>query len=75
MRPCLIELLWLDHKPVSPNSSVWDHTQNSYVLGQNTIDRAQPSQIQVRMRETYIVDRRYQLAVLVRFDCTTNRIP
>ena len=22
------------------------------------------------MRETYIVDRRYQLAVLVRFDCT-----
>ena len=43
--------------------------------GQNTLDRAQPSQIQVRMRETYIVDRRYQLEVLVRFDCMTNRIP
>ena len=44
-------------------------------LGQNTLDRAQPSQIQVTMRETYIVDKRYQLAVLVRYDCTTNRIP
>jgi hypothetical protein len=27
------------------------------------------------MRETYLVDRRYLFAVLVRFDCMTNTIP
>jgi hypothetical protein len=74
LRPCLIELTWLENKPVSLNYLVQGGTQ-SFSLGQNTHDRAQPSQMQVRMRETYLVDRRYFLTVLVRFDCMTNNIP
>ena len=72
LRPFLIEQMWLENKPVSLNF-YFKTVPKLFTSGKNTLDRAQPSQIQVRMRETYIVDRRYQLAVLVRFDCTTNR--
>ena len=36
LRPCLIELMWLEHKPVSLNSLVQDKIKQYF-------DRAQPS--------------------------------
>jgi hypothetical protein len=65
LRCYLIELAWLEHKPVSLDSLVQDIRH--IVTEHNLVH------IQVRMRETYLVDRRYSLTVLVRIDRITTQ--
>ena len=69
LRPCLIELMWLEHKPVSLNSLVQDKIKQYF-------DRAQPSpntsknERNLPCRQEVLVN-----AVLVRLDCLTTQIP